>query len=227
MIVFVFAMEKEATPFLKEVSIKKRYNAGYTQILECDYRGKPFVVGISGVGKGFAAASVAAIAARYDVDFIINFGVAGTLDGNIAPILSAVIGEDYVEYDLDTSAVGDPVGMVSGINIVELPSSPMVRQILEKACEKRSISSSLGRIASGDTFFPHDSPRKAEVIEKWHPLCIDMESAPYAQIAYAYEIPFAAVRLISDWLDPSREYFENTAACSERIKEIALQVLLS
>lgn len=224
---FLFAMPKEASPLLESVSIKKQIQAGFTKIYECCYEGIDFLVVVSGVGKAFAAASIPALADRYEVDMMINFGVAGTLDGEKAPILSAVIGTDYVEFDLDTSAVGDPIGMVSGIEKVELPSSQYVVEILEKACKSVSVPCAKGRIVSGDTFLVLGDKRKEEVRELWHPLCIDMESAAYDQIAYVYQIPYAAVRLISDWKEPSKEYPKNVPLCVTRIKEIALQVLLS
>ena len=220
-------MPKEAVPLLESVTIKKQIQAGFTKIYECQWNDVLFLVVISGVGKAFAAASIPALVDRYEVDMIINFGVAGTLDGEKAPILSAVIGSDYVEYDLDTSAVGDPVGMVSGIEKVELPSSQYVIELVEKACKSCSISFAKGRIVSGDTFLTREDKRMETIQNLWHPLCVDMESAAYDQIAYVYQIPYVAVRLISDWKDPYTEYEKNVPLCAERIKEIALQVLLS
>ena len=225
--IFVFAMRKEANKLLEEVNVTKEYRNGYTSILECEYRHVSFVIAFSGVGKGFACASIAALANLYPCDYVINFGVAGTMNDQIAPIGSAVIGKDYVEDDVDTSVVGDPVGLISGINKILLPSDLTVRKILKNACTKVSIPCVEGRIASGDVFLPSNDPRKIAISNMWKPLCIDMESAPFAQGCYVYNIPYASIRLISDAHHPETEYEENIPMCVDKIKQIALQVLLS
>ena len=222
---FVFAMEKEASPVLSAVTIKKTERRGYATFHECVYQNVPFLVVISGVGKAFAAASIATMMEHYHVDSAINFGVAGTTNGNLAPIGSAVISSACVEHDLDTSAVGDPVGLVSGINIVEIPCDQKLLLQVKEACKQVGVQAEEGLIASGDTFFLSGDPRKQEVIQRWNPLCVDMESAPCAQIAYVYHVGFVSVRLISDWMNPSVEYDENVPLCVERIKNIALRLL--
>ena len=225
--ILVFAMEKEARPLLDEVSIKATKRNGYATIYECDYLGHPFVIAISGIGKAFAASCLAALANTYTIDYIVNFGVAGTLDAEQAPLLSAVIASSCVEHDMDTSQIGDPVGLVSGINLVYLPCSKELGKTMEKVCLEKGIPCAYGLISSGDTFFAPVDMRKTEVIKRYHPLCIDMESAPFAQIAYAYHIPFLAVRLVSDHLHPETEYVKNTPECARRIKELALHLLIS
>ena len=223
---FVFAMEKEASYLMDAVTVTKTLTKGFATIRECLYEDIRFLVVISGVGKAFAAASIAVIMENYQIDSIVNFGIAGTLNGNVAPIGTAVISSSCVEHDMDTSAVGDPVGMISGINISQIPCSAILAASLEQACADCNIPSYRGQIASGDIFFPHGDPRKEEVIQRWHPICIDMESAPFAQIAYVYDrVPFVSVRLISDWKNPAVEYFQNMNFCFERIKFIALRYL--
>lgn len=226
--IFIFAMEKEAKPLLDALEIQKDFNLGYARVRECKYHNRKVAIVISGVGKAFAAASVAALAAHYSkIDYIINFGVGGSTDVGFAPIGSVIIGKDYIEDDLDTTTVGDPLGMVSGINMVELPSDGVLGDLLGACCKKLGIPYAYGRITSGDVFFRHDDPRRAEVIEHFHPASIDMESAPYAQIAYVYKIPYAAVRIISDGEHPETEYLVNVKDCCEKIKDLALKVLLS
>ena len=225
--VFLFAMEKEAIPLFKASTVISKRRSGYASIYECQYDNIPFSVVISGIGKGFAAAAMTVIHYEFDHPEVYNFGVAGTLDDIAAPILSAVISSSFVEHDLDTSQIGDPVGLVSGINRIDLPASPQLMMKVSNACKQANISCALGKISSGDTFFAPIDPRKKEVIERFHPLSIDMESAPFAQIAYVYNIPFVAVRLISDAHHPETEYVENMGRCAENIYRIACKVLLS
>ena len=226
-IIFLFAMEKEAAPLLEASKILSKRHSGYTCIMDCQHQDVLFHVVISGIGKGFAAAAMTAIHYEFDHPEVFNFGVAGTLDDQVAPIGSAVISSSFVEHDLDTSQIGDPVGLVSGINRVDLPASPQLMARVSNACKQVNISCALGKISSGDTFFAPNDPRKKEAIDRFHPLSIDMESAPFAQIAFVYQIPFVAIRLISDAHHPETEYMENMPMCTANIYRIASKVLLS
>ena len=37
------------------------------------------------------------------------------------PVGTLVLAEQFVQHDMDTSAVGDPVGLVSTVNVTEFP----------------------------------------------------------------------------------------------------------
>ena len=199
MVAFVYAMEKEALPLLEEVTILSDKKMGkISRLLEVSLNKKKFLIVISGIGKAFAASSLSsAFALHPEIDAVINLGVSGSLNEKEAPIFSAVIGKEFVEHDLDTSAIGDPVGMVSGINVVFLPSSEKWNSLLKQSCEELKIPSAEGVISSGDVFLS-SRQRKEEIRAQFGTLSLDMESAPYAQIAYCYEKPFSALRVITD-----------------------------
>lgn len=220
MVCFCFAMNKEAAPFLNGCEVIETKKSGYASILLCKKEEKTFVVLISGIGKGFACAGLAAALLTYDIDKVINAGIAGTLDAKLAPILSCLISSSLVQHDMDTSTLGDPKGMISGINKVVLPSDKALGEALGKASEKALIPYSFGRIASGDIFFPSGDARKKDVIKDFSPLVIDMESACFAQIAYVYGLPYCALRIISDAEHPETEYAQNEEEGIRRIKMI-------
>ena len=53
---------------------------------------------------------------RFHPDWIVNAGVAGSfLD---LPIGTIVLAKDFVQHDVDTTAMGDPIGMVSTVDRV-------------------------------------------------------------------------------------------------------------
>ena len=57
---------------------------------------------------------------------------------------------------------------------------------------------------------------KDKLIEKYHPLSVDMETAAIAHVCYANHIPFLAVRAITDTADEnSPVHFENN--CSKAV----------
>lgn len=225
MVCYCFAMEQEAAPLLENAKILEEKKSGFARLLLIEKFGRAFLVVVSGIGKGFAASGLTSAILLYHPERIINFGVAGSLDARVAPILSAVISSSLVEHDLDTSVIGDPKGLVSGINIVHLPADETLRKSLAKACDALKVTHEEGVISSGDTFMEAHDPRKNEFRKEFGTLVVDMESAPFAQIAYAFGIPFCSVRTISDSEHPETEYAANVKACSKLACAIAEEYL--
>ena len=225
MICFLFAMEKEASPLLKESHIEKTIVSGYAKIHFCRKEGKSFLCGVTGIGKVFAGSAVTAIKLYYpEVTGILNIGVGGSLDGDIAPLLSLVIGEKYVQHDMDTSPIGDPVGLISGINKVYFEADKALMGLLEEASKDIGVSFALGNITSGDKFIASKEEREA-IKAKFRSLSCDMESAAMAQVAYCYNIPFCAARVISDTGKDPNEYADNCLEAARRGKMLIDKVL--
>lgn len=220
-------MDKEASPLLEKCVVNKTTTYGFAKVYECLLENRPLLIAISGIGKAFAASCIASVlATHHEVNEIINVGVAGSTDGKKAPIFSAVIASELFEHDLDTSAIGDPIGMVSGLNIVSIPVDKGISQKLEKACEKASIAFTHGPISSGDTFFNHDDPRREHVIKTFGSLSLDMESAPFGQIAAAHSTSFGVLRVVSDCENPAVEYAKNANEAGRIACEVAKQYIL-
>ena len=76
--------------------------------------GKQVVTAICGIGKVFAAMCAQTMILRYQPECIVNTGVAGTLSDKLT-IGSIAVSSAVVQHDMDTSAIGDPVGLISGI----------------------------------------------------------------------------------------------------------------
>lgn len=220
MICICFAMDKEASPLLLQAEIKEKRQSGYAKIYLCSAFNKEFLVLVSGIGKGFACSGLTSAILLYNVDSIINAGVAGSLSKERAPVLSAVISSSLVQHDMDTSILGDPKGFLSGIEMVDLPADITLRKSLMEAAKKANIPCVEGRISSGDTFMAHGGEQKKAVIEAFDPLVVDMESACFAQVAYCYHIPYCSLRLISDCEHPEYEYAQNVDEASARVNLI-------
>ena len=85
---------------------------------------------VCGIGKVFAALCTQTMILRYAPDCIINTGVGGTLTDKLG-IGDLAISNAVVQHDMDTSALGDPVGLISGINVIEMAADSAV---VEKVC---------------------------------------------------------------------------------------------
>ena len=87
------------------------------------YRIRPNVIACcGGVGKVNAAMAAAVLIDRYHPDLILNAGVAGCFEE--VPIGTLVLAEKFVQHDVDTTGVGDPIGLVSTVNRVDFPTAP-------------------------------------------------------------------------------------------------------
>ena len=161
--------------------------------------GKKIAIVKCGIGKVFASMAASAMIARYSPRLIVNTGVGGALVKGISP-LDTVIAEKLVQHDMDTSALGDPKGLVSGINKVYFESDARASEILLRSAEKNSIRARLGIIASGDKFIA-DSKEKERIVADFSADVCEMEGAAIAQAAFVSGTPFAVVRAISDGAD--------------------------
>ena len=85
------------------------------------YEAAPGIIACAGgVSKVNAAMAAEILCLKYGVDMIVNAGVAGCLTE--LPTGSLVVAEDFVQHDVDTSAIGDSVGLVSTVNRVSFPT---------------------------------------------------------------------------------------------------------
>ena len=101
--------------------------------------GKKVVVVRSGIGKVNAGICAQILADVFSVDAIINTGIAGSLNKNIN-IGDIVLSTDVVQHDMDTSALGDPVGLLSGINMVLLPADEKMVEHMCKCLKNKGIN---------------------------------------------------------------------------------------
>ena len=66
-----------------------------------------------------------------------------------------------------------------------------------------------GRMVTGETFLADEGRREA-IRAAWHPLSVDMETAAVAHVCYVNQVPFLAVRTLTDTAD------QRGAACFEQ-----------
>ena len=163
--------------------------------------GKDVVTAVCGIGKVFAALCAQTMILHYQPQCIINTGVAGTLTDALT-IGSIAVSSAVVQHDMDTSPLGDPVGLISGINKVELPADRLLTGQLSACAKVMGIKAATGVIASGDQFVA-SAERKAFIVEHFKAIACEMEGAAVGQVCYVNKIPFCVLRAISDSADGS------------------------
>ena len=157
------------------------------------------ICAVCGVGKVFAAMCAQAMIVRYSPDCIVNTGVGGTLTRELS-IGDVAISRAVVQHDMDTSPLGDPVGLISGINIIEIPASIELGEKICKIAERSGVKTLCGTIASGDRFVA-DTDVKKRLVDNFGAVVCEMEGAAVGQVCYVNGVPFVVVRAVSDDAD--------------------------
>lgn len=192
----ICAMESEAKILIAALSEKEETKVGAIPFVSGRLGEREVIVAVCGIGKVFAAMCAEAMILRFSPDCIINSGVAGSLSEELA-ILDLAVSKDLVQHDMDTSPLGDPVGLISGINRIYFEADKALQnEILEKAAAlgTRAV---LGTIASGDQFIAKKEQKEA-ILSHFGAIACEMEGAAIAQVAFVNQVPFVVLRAISD-----------------------------
>ena len=96
---------------------------------------------------------------KYNVDCVINIGVGGTLCKELG-VMDVAVADQVVQHDMNTSALGDPIGLLSGLDQIFLPSDDKMRKLLCEYLMEKGIKYKVGTIATGDLII-HKPPQKA------------------------------------------------------------------
>lgn len=176
-----------------------------------------------GVSKVNAAMAAEIFCLKYGVDLILNAGVAGCATD--LPTGSLVVASEFVQHDVDTTAVGDPIGLVSTVNQVAFPTWEPERCV--SLLKEQGVSAVTGRVATGD-WFAVKGERAQWIRDTFSPLLVEMEGGAIAQVCLRNGVRFAAVKSVSDHLfsdNQAQEYFDFGEAL-ERLGKIVLPLAL-
>lgn len=193
------AMDNEVRELISMLSGGDTEKVGGIEFNTGSLFGKNIVIARCGIGKVFAAMCAEAMIIKYSPNLIINSGVGGALDKALRP-LDIVFADKLVQHDMDTSAIGDPVGLVSGINMVYFETDNRAREILESAAKKIGVNYAVGTVATGDKFIS-DKKDKDRISSTFGATACEMEGGAIAHAAYVNGTPCAVIRAISDSAD--------------------------
>jgi adenosylhomocysteine nucleosidase len=165
--------------------------------------GKEVVLVRSGIGKVNAAVAAEALSAIYNVEAIINSGIAGSLDARI-DIGDIVLSTDAVEHDMNVLNLGYARGIVPDQENSVYVADEKLRKIAKEVCEEvcPDIKVFEGRVVTGDIFVS-EKKMKDKMIAEFNGMCTEMEGAAIAHTAWLNKVPFLIIRSISDKADDS------------------------
>lgn len=203
MIGIIGAMEEEVAVLKNDMEVEETVEKASMVFYKGKLYGRDAIVVRSGVGKVNAAVCAQLLVDCFDVDILVNTGIAGSLDARI-DIGDMVISTDAVHHDMDASIFGDPVGQVPRMDIFAFPADEKLVEKAVKANESANpgIHTFTGRIASGDQFIS-SGEAKERIAGNFHALCTEMEGAGIAHAAYLNKVSYVIIRAISDKADNS------------------------
>ncbi len=176
------------------------------------------VLALSGIGKVAAATTATLLAERFGVGRIVFTGVAGGLAARVR-VGDIVIADEFLQHDIDASPLF-PRHEVPLYGRSRFPADAALSKLLREAAahwcgsvqqvldadviEKFALDDTRthgGLLIAGDRFVSTAGESSALRVALPDALAVDMESAAVAQVCFDYDLPFAAMRTISDRAD--------------------------
>jgi len=148
-----------------------------------------------GIGKVNAAMAAEVLCLHCGVDLVLNAGVAGCMAD--LPTGSLVVASEFLQHDMDTSAIGDAPGFVSTVDRTLFPT--WEPEHILSLLEELGFHAVPGCVATGD-WFAVGSHRAEWIRDTFSPLLMEMEGCAVAQVCLRNDVRFVAVKSVSDHL---------------------------
>ena len=216
MIGIIGAMESEIEILKKRIEDKKEINVGKFVFNTGKLAGKDVVVWRSGVGKVAAATGATTMINMFHPDVIINTGIAG---GKNVKRHSITLPTKFYYSDVDVTAFGYKLGQMPGCNEY-FEADPKYLLLAKKALKFLNLEAEEVSSLAGDSFITSSKQLKFDLDGK---VAYEMEGAGFAHATSLLNVPFIAIRFISDLigtdnqLDDYNEFEANAAQISNEI----------
>lgn len=197
------AMEEEVNCLKESMQVEKIEKKAGMEFFAGVLGGKPVVIVRSGIGKVNAGICTQILVDDFQVEGVINTGVAGSLKNDIN-IGDIVLSEDALQHDMDATGFGYEPGEIPRMEQSVFTADRAWVSLAKKVNEEVNpeISTFVGRVVSGDQFVSAGE-KKEYLVSQFQGYCTEMEGAAIAQVCYLNKIPFLIIRAISDKADNS------------------------
>jgi len=198
MIGIIGAMEVELEELKKNVQNLTKETKSIRTFYIGTIHNQDVVIVQAGIGKVNAAVTTTLLLEHYDVDAVINIGVAG--GQHDISHKDVVISKEVLYHDVNVTNFGSYVhGQMPGHESMFLADI----ELLSKTAgilDELHISYKIGKIASGDQFVTSQE-MITDINELYSDIyAIEMEAAAIAHTCTLFNIPFVIYRSISDVL---------------------------
>ncbi|GAK60863.1 MTA/SAH nucleosidase [Candidatus Vecturithrix granuli] len=207
-IAILCALPAEIAPFKRALQLEQARQSGVILCWSAKHGAKTITLVQTGVGKVQAAAAAQQVIMEYAPDAMFSCGTAGSLCAQ-ARIGDIVLGAATLQHDygfiLPDAFI--PFGFLmrrtrgKAIFLREFPADADLLNAA-KILEVEKVCTFSGKILSGDQVI-FSAAKRAVLAQQFQALAVDMESAAIAQICAIHQVPFLAVRGLSDFADES------------------------
>lgn len=154
------AMSEEVEILKNEMNIKETFEQATMKFFEGDLLDKDVVVVTCGIGKVNAAVCTQILIDHFDVDQVINVGIAGGMREDIYPG-DVVIANTLVQHDMDVRFFGDPLGQIPRMDTFDFKCDEKLIEKAQEAISKiKDANAFVGRIISGDQFLSDEKKQR-------------------------------------------------------------------
>ena len=171
---------------------------------------------LCGVGM-VNAASAATYLATQNCDIILVSGLSGGISGIGRGEL--MVGTEYIEHDFDLTPLGYPMCKKPLQNYIYKGDETLIKTLCDIFPQMKK-----GVVVSGDCFVS-DENKKNFLKNEFSAMSCDMESAAVAYVCEQADIPFSAVRRISD--DAGNDAGETYTEMNDKREAVLVELLIS
>lgn len=215
MLGLIGAMAEEVSCLQAGLEDVVKHSIGRREYLVGRLGGREVCLAFSRWGKVAAASTATTMIGRFDVSEIVFTGVAGGVSPRLQ-IGDVVVANELVQHDLDASPLfprlevpllgtasfrPDRERSLRAIQACSAFLDDITRHVSRDELTALGIASPSvyeGTVASGDQFVSSQSDLQRIAGLVPGVLCVEMEGAAVAQVAYEHAIPFTVIRVISD-----------------------------
>ncbi|GAA0177248.1 5'-methylthioadenosine/adenosylhomocysteine nucleosidase [Clostridium sediminicola] len=191
------AMDEEVSILLQDIELDKVVSKAMMNFNIGKLYKNEVVVVKCGIGKVNAAVCAQILIDDFNVDSVINVGVAGGIGKEVIPG-DVVIASSLIQHDMDVTAFGSKIGQIPRMDCFDFKSDEkLFKSAVDSAKTISNINIHEGIVVSGDQFI--DSVEKVEWFsDEFNAKACEMEGASIAQVCYLNSVPFVIIRSISD-----------------------------
>lgn len=226
MVGLVGAMKEEVEALVEALEAPLAVNGRLSRFYRGRIEGVEVVVAKTGVGKVLSALTAAEMIERFKPERLIFTGIAGGIGPGLS-IGDLVVGTDSIQYDIDVSGLGMPIGKIPFTHYREIAADEELLASM-RSYKADGYRVHFGRILTGDIFVTDQhTERLAPLFRELEGLAVEMEGASVALTAAVFGVPCLILRFISDGADGSapKDFQKFLKGCSRHALE-AVRFLL-
>ncbi len=193
-IAIIGAMQDEISPVYDFFETTKEEKVKWLNVVKGSLGKNEYYCAQSGVSKVNAAATTQLLIDKYDVDLVIMVGVCGAIED--IDIGDCVVATKLAHHDVDPEIIikynSDPNYFSEYFEVDE----DLVKKMKSALNRDYDFNIYFGKIVTGETFI--DSDGRSEIIRKFDPYAVDMESAAVAHTCFLNRKKVVVIKSVTD-----------------------------